>query len=440
MRFGELQLHRSNPLLHAENLDLSCYDRPYAPKEERANARRRHVKKWPDAVDMALDALDQVPAPVAESLVTAIRGLKDALEPGEPGAAEALSAHSRLVEHVQKLATTGDPKTAIGRAELERLMGADEAMPNVDLDELADRAVGERRRLRDLLDDGCAQLAPGVDTAETVASLMADHPPADEVVGAAAAVTDETIAFCKERGLVKYLDGECRVGLAPPSRRWAVAMLAWSAPYEADAASHYDITPPEPHWPTEEQEEWLTMFSAMALPAVTTHEVAPGHFAHGRALRHAPTEVRRSLMSAGFGEGWAHYAEEMMLEEGFREGDPRYQIGVALEALVRVTRLWCAIGLHTGQMNVDDATASFMNDSLTSEATARSEARRGTFDPTYGIYTWGKWVIMETRDKARDAWGDSFTLRRFHDELLELGSPPLGLVDAVVGGAKPAQR
>ena len=80
------------------------------------------------------------------------------------------------------------------------------------------------------------------------------------------------------------------------------------------------------------------MFSDMALPAVTTHEVAPGHFAHGRALRHAPTDVRRSLIGAGFAEGWAHYGEELMLEEGFRNQDARYQIGVALEGLVRSLR------------------------------------------------------------------------------------------------------
>jgi uncharacterized protein (DUF885 family) len=160
--------------------------------------------------------------------------------------------------------------------------------------------------------------------------------------------------------------------------------------------------------------------------------VAPGHFAHGRALRHAPTDVRRALIGAGFGEGWAHYGEELMLEEGFRGDDARFQIGVALEALVRVTRLSCAIGLHTGAMNVDDATAAFENDALMPEATARSEARRGTFDPTYGIYTWGKWIILDTRDTAREAWGAEFSLRRFHDALMELGSPPLGLVNAAV--------
>ena len=427
-RFGELELHRRNPLLHAENLDLSCYDRAYAPEPVRKEARQHHLRLWPDAVDMAIESLDLVPAPVATSLVQAVAGLRDSIDPDEPHADAALSAHARLVTHVEGLASSGSPETALGREALERLMGADEAVPDVDLGKLTDRASAERQRLRDLLDDGCRRWAPDVSTAETVASLMAAHPEADGVVTAARATTSEAIDYCRQQGWLPHLDGECRVGLAPPSRRWAVAMLCWSAPYEDDGPSNYDITPPESSWPAAEQQEWLTMFSETALPAVTTHEVAPGHFAHGRSLRRAPTEVRRSLIGAGFAEGWAHYGEELMLEEGFRAGDSRYQIGVAIEALVRLTRLSCAIGLHTGAMTVEDATQAFMSDALMSEATARSEARRGTFDPTYGIYTWGKWVIMDARDEARRQWGDRFTLRRFHDALLDLGSPPLGLV------------
>jgi hypothetical protein len=432
LRFGELQLHRRNPLLHAENLDLSCYDRAYAPEDQRQVARTAHIARWPDAVDMACESLDQVPAPVATSLLPAIRGLGDSITPGEPGAEAALVAHGRLLAHIQRLSETGDPETALGRQALEQLMGADEAIPDVDVDELAARAAQERDRLRAMLDEGCARWAPGVKSSETVAQLVSNHPDAADVVAAATAVTAETIEFCREHQLLSYLDGECRVGLAPPSRRWAVAMLTWSAPYEDDGPSNYDITPPEPSWPLEEQQEWLTMFSDVALPAVTTHEVAPGHFAHGRALRHAPTEVRRSLIGAGFAEGWAHYGEELMLEEGFRAQDSRYQIGVALEALVRLTRLSCAIGLHTGAMDVEDATAAFMDDALMSEATARSEARRGTFDPTYGIYTWGKWTILDARESARNAWGEEFTLRRFHDTLMQLGSPPLGLVASAI--------
>lgn len=429
VRFGQLEWHRRNPLLHLENMDLACYDRPYASPEERDRARRAHVARWPDAVDMACRALDEVPAPVATALLPAAEGLADGLPVDDPHTAAALTAHARLVEHLRHLAGSGSPDTSIGARALAELMAADEAT-TVDLADLSARADRERDRLHELLREGCARWAGDHPVEQVVAELLTDHPSSEAVVAAAAACTDDVLAFCRERGLLEHLDGECRVGLAPPSRRWATAMLAWAAPEETDGPSHYDITPPESTWPAEEQAEWLSMFSRTALAAVTAHEVAPGHFAHGRALRRVQSPVRRTLIGSGFAEGWAHYGEELMLEEGFHGDDPRFQIGVALEALVRVTRLACSVGLHTGAMDVDEATAKFRTDALLPEATARSEARRGTFDPTYGIYTWGKWLILDARTQARKQWGGGYTTRRFHDALLALGSPPLGLVPA----------
>src|SRR6266566_2996871 len=219
VELGELELHRRNPLYHVAGLDLSCYDRDYAPAEQRAEARRRHLAAWPGAIDAAIGALDRVSAPVAEALLPPVRGLSAGLDPADP---------------------------------------------------LAERA------------------------------LAGDHPDADGVLAEAQAVTAEAIDFTRERGLVPDLDGECLVGPAPPSRRWALAMMSWAAPYEADAPSRYYITPPDPSWPHEEQEQWLEVFSRSSLPAITVHEVAPGHFAHGRYLRRVTGDVRRTLLSAAF--------------------------------------------------------------------------------------------------------------------------------------------
>src|SRR5207244_7310004 len=105
----------------------------------------------------------------------------------------------------------------------------------------------------------------------------------------------------------------------------------------------YHGTPPDPEGAEGQQQQWLQVFSRTTLPAITAHEVAPGHFAHGRVLRTMPTDVRRALHSPAFVEGWAHYTEELCVEEGFRADDPRFVIDVALEALVRVTRLAVAI-------------------------------------------------------------------------------------------------
>ena len=146
-------------------------------------------------------------------------------------------------------------------------------------------------------------------------------------------------------------------------------------------------------------------------------------------MRHAPSLTRQVLASQAFVEGWAHYVEEVAVEEGFHAGDPRFAAGVAIEALLRVTRLACAIGLHSGEMTVADATRRFERDAFLAGPAALSEARRGTFDPTYGRYTLGKLAILDLREQARASWGAGFGLPRFHAAMLELGSPPLGLLD-----------
>ena len=427
--FGELELHRSNPLLHLENLDLSCYDRDYAPATDRSRARRAHLDRWPEAVEVAVRTLDAVTAPVATALLPASRGLAAGLDPDSDAAA--LVAHGRLIAHLELLARTGNPDASIGGPALARLMGVGEAL-EVDLSALADTADAERDRLQALLADACDRLAPGRPVGELITELLADHPDAGGVLDEARQQVQEVLAFSREHDLAPWLDGECLVGPAPPSRSWAMAMMAWAAPEEADAPSYYWVTPPDPSYSEQDTESWLSVFSRTTLPTITAHEVAPGHYAHGRSLRRAPTAERRILQSKTFAEGWAHHVEEVMVEEGFRADDPRFAIGVFLEALIRVTRLTCAIGLHTGAMTVADAAARFTEDAHHGGSAAMSEAQRGTFDPNYGCYTWGKLAIRDLRDQARAQWGDSCSLPRFHRAMLELGSPPLGLLGAAL--------
>ncbi len=427
---GEQRQHHANPLLHINNLDLACYDREYAPAADRARARAQHLAGWPAAVDVAVRTLDEVPAPVATALLPAARGLAAGLAPDEHTPAEvvqaALAAHARLLAHLQQAAADGPPETAVGPDVLARELGVWEAT-EVDLPALAATAVSERDRLTELLAQACSRLDPQATVGELVPRLLADHPDAEGVLVQARQVTAEVLAFTAEHSLAPA-DGQCLVGPAPESRGWAMAMMSWSAPEEPDAASWYHVTPPGADWPEHEQEEWLSVFSATSLPAITVHEVAPGHYSHGRALRRAPSPVRRRLMSATFAEGWAHYVEEAVIEEGFRAHDPRYVIGMCLEALVRVTRLAASIGLHAEGWSVEQAAQRFAADAHLGGSAARSEAARGTFDVGYGRYTWGKLALQDLRAQARTRWGTGYDVRRFHRALLELGSPPIGLL------------
>jgi Bacterial protein of unknown function (DUF885) len=440
--YAGLELHRRNPILHLGELDLACYDRDYAPREEREAARAEHLAAWPRVADAAVESLDQVSAPVAEALLGGIRGLAAGLtagsgRPGQGGAeatlAAARAAHARLVAHVERAAAGGDPDPALGAPALAALMGGAEALP-VDLGRLAGQADAERDRLHAMLAEACARLHPNRDrpALDVARDLVRDHPDGAGVIDAARTWTERAIEFTRDHDLVPYHDGECLVGLAPESRRWGVAMMSWAAPGEPEGPSWYHITPPDESWPAPKQEEWLEMFSHATLPGITVHEVAPGHFSHGRALRHATSEVRRTLQSSAFIEGWAHYGEELCLEEGFGADDLRIPIGIWLEALVRVTRLACAIGVHTAGMTVEDAARRFEADTHLSGPAAMSEAQRATFDPTYGRYTWGKLEILKLRERARKDWGAGFTLQRFHKAMLDLGSPPIGLLGTAI--------
>lgn len=434
VEFADLQVHRRNPLVHLANLDITGYERDYAPEAERLWARENHLASWPEAVDVAVNTLDAVPAPVAEATLNAIKGLAAGLDADKSEIeAKALRAHARFVDHIAKATEEGPPDAALGGDALAGLLAASEAT-DVDLDALREEADGERDRLKEILTEACGRLHPGVELAEAVRLLNADHPDADGVLAEAREQTAEVLAWTREHDFAPT-QGECAVRPSPEPYRWSIASLSPVAPYEPPSPTFYNITPPDPDWPAAEQEEWLAVFSRSTLPAITIHEVAPGHFSHFLSMRLLTSDVRRTLHSNAFIEGWAHYCEEMALQEGFRDRDARFAAGVAIEGLVRVTRMAMAIALHTGALTVQQAAEEFTKHAFHEGPAALSEARRGTFDPTYGRYTWGKLEIMRLRERARQAWGAGFSLPRFHRELLALGSPPLGLMSTLLSEA-----
>ncbi|MGO9334186.1 MAG: DUF885 family protein [Acidimicrobiales bacterium] len=423
------QVHRWNPLVHLANLDLACYDREYAPASERAKAKAAHLRMWPEAIEGAIESLDSMSAPVAAALLPAVRGLGEGLG---AAAADSATLHrartylERLIALMDDAAANGPPDASLGPQTLAGLLGDPEAM-TVDLGRFEEIADAERARLRERLVHDCDRLQPGRPAAEVVRELLSDHPDDEGIYAAARLLIEELTEFTTGHGILRELGGTCCVGPAPPSRRYAVAMMSWTGAYEAEAPAFFHLNPPDPSWDDETKQRWRSLFSATTLPALTAHEVAPGQFAHGRMIRLAARgNVRRSLYSLAFVEGWAHYVEELLVEEGFRRDDPRFAIGVWIAALVRVTRLAAALGIHGGTMTVHEAAARFGEDAFLDTPAAQSEASRATFDPTYGRYTWGKLEIQALRDEAIARWGQRFSLLRFHEAMLELGAPPLG--------------
>jgi Bacterial protein of unknown function (DUF885) len=429
--FGDLEFHRWNPDVHLRNLNLMLYERRYAPAPERRSARNRHLALWPDAVDMAVRSLDRLSQPTAAALVSSARVLAAQIpvsEPDEQVAERARQAIGRLTAHLQRAARDGDPDPAIGEKHLAALMTSAESLP-FDCDRMRATAVAEAGRLTEMLTVACRRISPRDEPRDTVAALLADRPRTDEeIIASAWSVTQDLLAFCRDRDLMPYHDGELEMGLDPDAQGLYLANMRFCAPEEAECESTYHLTPPDWSWPQAEIDEWLKKFCPAVIGAISAHEVAPGHFLHFRALRHVTGLPRRILQSYTFAEGWGHYAEEVCVEEGFRADDPRFEAGVCLEALARVVRLASSIGLHTGEMTVDDSARMFREVAYMPAPTARHEANRGLFDPMYGRYTWGKLVLRDARSRARQAWGSGYSLPRFHRGVLALGCPPIGLL------------
>ena len=217
-----------------------------------------------------------------------------------------------------------------------------------------------------------------------------DHPAQGQLVPAARAVVDELFAFIEARHLVALPPNE-RVVVAPaPAYDLGLASMHSSPPLEPHPIqSFYYVTDAEAGWPAERQNAWLRTFNYATLADISAHEVAPGHYVHSLFMRKTPGKIRRIWVglnpfpqpSSGQ-DGWAHYAEQMVSDEGFKADQPRFRLGQIAESLTRICRLIAGLKLHSGEWTVEEAAGLFEREAHMEPLAARREAVRGTYDPT----------------------------------------------------------
>jgi uncharacterized protein (DUF885 family) len=216
--------------------------------------------------------------------------------------------------------------------------------------------------------------------------------------------------------------------------------------YETVATeAYYYVTPVEAQWTEKEKEEWLTAFNYYTTDIVSIHEAYPGHYTQFLHLKDsAGTVIEKIFGSYAFVEGWAHYTEQMMIDEGFgKSASPtpteeevrraaRYRLAQSDEALLRLCRLCVSIQMHCRGMTVEEGTRFFQENCYYEEKPAREEARRGTYDPGYLYYALGKLEILRLREDFKRQEGSAFTLQKFHDRLLSRGMPPVPLLREIL--------
>ena len=361
----------------------------------------------------------------------------------------AAAAMDRLIEHLDALRRAPGPKPpfALGEKGLAVRLRLKEGiiLPDVKpFEAILARTLTEIEENRNAFINAARGIDPEKDPREVWEMVQTHHPKPGEVVGVVKSQVEKLIGFLKDRDIVAIPEDETVTFVASPAFMLYYYATMWqTGPFESSPAPPgvYYVSDPKGIIRDEEQQnEFLKSMVTPELWTTSAHEAYPGHFIQGYALK----KVKRRLVDKGklskvavvnifapyhFFEGWAHYCEQMVREEGFRPGGGRikyreYLLGQRSDALLRLSRTYAGIRMHLGEWTPGMAAEFFEKNAFMSEEAAKVEAQRGTYEPDYILYAIGKSAILDLRSdykKAVEAAGGVFSLGEFHNRLLSLG-------------------
>jgi uncharacterized protein (DUF885 family) len=450
-----------NPMVYAQAMDLTQYiKRDYAPLTNRVWSIVAIQKQTPILFSAARVNLEPVlPRTFVQTAIDVCEGQIAFLENDLPVAIQPVSDPSLVAEfkaangiaiaELRKFISwlkaerlpSADGRHALGAVNFRKFLSLTEHV-EMPLDQLLALGLRELKAEQERFARAARTIDPTKHPHEVFKSIQKDHPAANQLLPDTRKNLETIRRFVLEHDLVT-IPSDVRVRVEetpPPFRRTSFASMDTPGVFETKATdAYYYVTPAEPEWPEAQKDEWLTAFNYYTTDIVTIHEAYPGHYVQFLALKASPaSRVAKIFSSYAFSEGWAHYTEQMLIEEGFAAGrsDSReeqlraakYRLAQSDEALLRLCRLVASIRMHTQGMTVEEATRFFMENCYYEEKTAQQEAVRGTFDPGYLNYTLGKLMILKLREDWRAQQGTRYSLRRFHDELLRHGAPPVPLL------------
>jgi uncharacterized protein (DUF885 family) len=325
---------------------------------------------------------------------------------------------------------------AIGIGAYRRMLN-DADMVDMPLDQLEQVGVKELARLRDEFQKTASQMDPKRSPAEVMESLTREHPDPAHVIPTVAAGLASIRAYVIAHHIATVpSDVMPMVRETPPyMRATTFASMDSPGPFEKTPEAFFYVTLPDPTWPEAKKEQLLAFYSAPSISDTSVHEVFPGHYVQFLNNRHNPDIVRLIYGSGADIEGWAFYCEQMMLDEGLHDGDPKYRLAQLQMALMRACRYLVGIRMHTHGMTVDQAAKFFEDNAYQTPHNAMVEALRGTGDPGYLRYQLGKLMILKLREDVRKQQGAAFDLGKFHDAFLKQGAVPIKLIRRAMLGS-----
>ena len=452
-----------NPMTYAGALDINVYlKRDFAPLADRlrsivaverqapalfAAARANLAETLPrPMVELAIEIAQGVGDFLTHDLVDAVKGVKD-----EALQAEFTTVNDRTAAELNAYADwltkerlpKADNAFALGESKYRRMLAANEAL-NTPPAQILEIGLAELRREQAAFAAAAALVEPNKPAIAVFKDIQHDHPTAEGLIPDTRKHLEQIRGFLVQRGIID-LPSEVRAIVDETPQYLRAGTFASSdnpGPFEVlGAQAYYYVTPVEAKWSDKEKDQWLTSFNHYTADVVSIHEVYPGHYVQALRLNASPvSKVQKIVGSYAYIEGWAHYCERMVLDEGYGlaagGGDPvqaaKFRLAQSDEALLRICRLCVSIKLHTQGMSVDEATKFFEDNCYYEHKPAHQEALRGTFDPGYLFYTVGKLELLKLRKDYQEQEGTAYSLKGFNDAVTDHGQPPVRFLRAIL--------
>jgi uncharacterized protein (DUF885 family) len=463
----DISVFERNPMVYARAADLNIYvQRNFAPLEDRVRSLIAIESQVPNILIAARTNLKEVlPKPFVELAIQIARGSSDFLKKDLPAAIAGLKdeqlrgafqvsnrkAANALTDYAAWLEREKLPKAsldfALGEEKFRRLL-AETELVDLPPQKILEIGLEQLKAEQEAFAKAAKIIDPDKSPIEVFRQIQSEHPKPENLIPDVAKDLDKIRKYVSSHNLVTIpSDVRAKVKETPEyDRATSFASMDTPGPFEKRATeAYYYVTPTENDWPEKQKEEWLTAFNYYTSDITSIHEAYPGHYVQFLRLNASPaSKVEKIFGSYAFTEGWAHYCEKMMIDEGYgsttgatpsvedAKRAAKYRMAQADEALLRLCRLCVSIKMHTQKMSIDEATKFFQENCYYEEKPARSEAMRATFDPLYLNYTLGKLQILKLRDDYKAQQGDDFSLQKFHNELLNHGMPPIRLLREIM--------
>jgi uncharacterized protein (DUF885 family) len=442
---------------------FSLMERKFAPADERMRSLTARERMMPAVLENARKNLKNPPHIYTEIAIEQLPGIIDFFRKDVPGAladakdpqvkADFAQSNAAVIAALESyeawlktdLLARSNGDFRIGAETFRKKLLYDE-MVDTPLDKLLEIGYADLRKNQAAFIALARQIDPTKTPAQVLAELSADHPKPDELLQSFRNTFDGLIGFIRTKKIITIpSDVQPILEETPPFMR-ATTFASMDTPgaYEQVAKeAYFNVTLPEASWAPADKEELMEAFNVGTIVSTSVHEAYPGHYVQFLWMHNVPDKVRKLMGASSNAEGWAHYCEQMMLDEGYGQPGvgakdaPEAQLlrlGQLEDALLRDARFIAGIKMHTGLMTYDESIAFFVNEGYQPHGTGVRETKRGTSDPTYLYYTLGKLEIMKLRSDMMAKQGAAFSLEQFHNSFMQQGYPPLRIVRRAMMG------